>query len=36
MSYLYSKEKGFEFVILKEGDVIKCEKDIEHWHSSTT
>ena len=20
---------------MKTGDVIKCEKDIEHWHSST-
>ena len=31
----YYQEKGKEPVILKEGDVIKCEKDIEHWHSST-
>ena len=21
--------------VVEEGDVIKCEKDIEHWHSST-
>jgi len=31
----YYQEKGKEPVILKNGDVIKCEKDIEHWHSST-
>lgn len=31
----YYQEKGKEPVILKEGDVIKCEKDMEHWHSST-
>lgn len=31
----YYQERGKEPVILKEGDVIKCEKDTEHWHSST-
>lgn len=31
----YYQERGNKPVILKEGDVIKCEKDIEHWHSST-
>jgi quercetin dioxygenase-like cupin family protein len=31
----YYQEKGTAPVILKKGDVIKCEKDIEHWHSST-
>ncbi|XLS30113.1 cupin domain-containing protein [Flavobacteriaceae bacterium M23B6Z8] len=31
----YYQEKGKEPVILKEGDIIKCEKDLEHWHSST-
>ena len=31
----YYQERGTEPVILKEGDIIKCEKDIEHWHSST-
>lgn len=31
----YYQERGKEPVILKEGDLIKCEKDIEHWHSST-
>ncbi|HEY5689375.1 MAG TPA: cupin domain-containing protein [Yeosuana sp.] len=31
----YYQERGNEPVILKEGDIIKCEKDIEHWHSST-
>ena len=31
----YYQERGKEAVILKEGDVIKCEKETEHWHSST-
>ena len=31
----YYQERGKEPVILKKGDVIKCEKDTEHWHSST-
>jgi quercetin dioxygenase-like cupin family protein len=31
----YYQERGKNPVILKEGDVIKCGKDIEHWHSST-
>ncbi|MER3374743.1 MAG: cupin domain-containing protein [Allomuricauda sp.] len=31
----YYQEKGNEAVILRKGDIIKCEKDIEHWHSST-
>lgn len=31
----YYQERGNAPLILKEGDIIKCEKDIEHWHSST-
>lgn len=31
----YYQERGKEPVVLKEGDIIKCEKDTEHWHSST-
>ena len=31
----YYQEKGKEPIILKQGDVIKCEKGKEHWHSST-
>lgn len=31
----YYQERGKEAVILKKGDVIKCSKDTEHWHSST-
>lgn len=31
----YYQERGKEAVILKKGDVIKCDKDTEHWHSST-
>ena len=28
-------EKGKKVIKLREGDVIKCDKNIEHWHSST-
>lgn len=31
----YYQERGKEPVILKKGDVIKCNKETEHWHSST-
>ena len=31
----FYQERGKDPVILKAGDVIKCEKEIEHWHSST-
>ena len=31
----YYQEKGKEPIILKAGDVIKCNKGVEHWHSST-
>lgn len=31
----YYQERGKEPLILKQGDVIKCDKNTEHWHSST-
>lgn len=31
----YYQERGKEPIIVKKGDVVKCNKDIEHWHSST-
>ena len=31
----YYQERGKEPIILKRGDVIKCAKEIEHWHTST-
>ncbi|MDT0651849.1 cupin domain-containing protein [Autumnicola edwardsiae] len=31
----YYQERGKNPIILQEGDVIKCEKNTEHWHSST-
>lgn len=31
----YYQERGKAPVILKEGDIITCEKDTEHWHSSS-
>jgi quercetin dioxygenase-like cupin family protein len=29
----YIKKEG---VVLKKGDIIKCDKNIEHWRISTT
>jgi len=31
----YYQERGKNPVILQEGDVVACEKDTEHWHSSS-
>ena len=31
----YYQERGKDPVILRTGDVIKCPKNTEHWHSST-
>lgn len=31
----YYQERGKAPVLLKEGDVITCAKDMEHWHSSS-
>ena len=31
----YYQERGKDAVILKAGDVVKCEPGVEHWHSST-
>lgn len=31
----YYQERGKQPVIIKKGDVIKCKKDVEHWHTST-
>jgi quercetin dioxygenase-like cupin family protein len=31
----YCQERGKEAVIIKKGDVIRCNKDIEHWHTSS-
>jgi quercetin dioxygenase-like cupin family protein len=31
----YYQERGKEPVILKKGDVIKCDTGVEHWHSSS-
>lgn len=31
----YYQERGKEPVIIKKGDVIKCNKDREHWHTSS-
>ncbi|KPM31959.1 Cupin domain-containing protein [Croceitalea dokdonensis DOKDO 023] len=31
----YYQERGKEPVILKAGDVVRCKKETERWHSST-
>jgi len=31
----YYQERWKEPVLLKKGDVIKCDKETEHWHTST-
>lgn len=31
----YYQERGREPIFIRVGDVIKCDKNIEHWHSSS-
>ncbi len=31
----YYQEKGKDPIRIKTGDVIRCEKDTEHWHASS-
>ena len=31
----YYQERGKDPIMMKSGDVIKCSKDVEHWHSSS-
>lgn len=31
----YYQEKGKSPILIKEGDVLKCSANIEHWHSSS-
>jgi len=31
----YYQEKGKEAIRMKTGDVIRCEKNTEHWHASS-
>ncbi|MGO4820995.1 MULTISPECIES: cupin domain-containing protein [unclassified Flavobacterium] len=31
----YYQEKGQKPIVIKKGDVIKCQKDTEHWHTSS-
>jgi quercetin dioxygenase-like cupin family protein len=31
----YYQEKGKNPIRIKEGDVLKCNPDIEHWHTSS-
>ena len=31
----YYQEKGKQPIVIKEGDVIKCSANTEHWHASS-
>ena len=31
----YYQERGKEPMIMRKGDVIKCNKELEHWHTSS-
>lgn len=31
----YYQERGKEPIVIKKGDVLRCEKDTEHWHTSS-
>ena len=31
----YYQEKGKDPIIIKRGDVIRCPKDVEHWHTAS-
>lgn len=31
----YYQEKGKDAIVMKKGDIIRCAKDLEHWHTAT-
>ena len=31
----YYQEKGKQPIVIKEGDILKCTANTEHWHSSS-
>jgi quercetin dioxygenase-like cupin family protein len=31
----YYQERGKDAIIIKKGDVIKCTKETEHWHTAS-
>ncbi|MFY0594472.1 cupin domain-containing protein [Roseivirga sp.] len=31
----YYQEKGKEAIKIRKGDVVKCKKNVEHWHTSS-
>ncbi|MGX1929859.1 cupin domain-containing protein [Flagellimonas sp. 2504JD4-2] len=31
----YYQEKGKDPIIIRKGDVIRCQKETEHWHTSS-
>ena len=31
----YYQERGKEVIVVKKGGIIKCDKNTEHWHSSS-
>ena len=31
----YYQERGKQPLLMKEGDIIRCDQDLEHWHASS-
>jgi quercetin dioxygenase-like cupin family protein len=31
----YYQEKGKDAIVIKKGDIIRCAKDLEHWHTAS-
>jgi quercetin dioxygenase-like cupin family protein len=31
----YYQEKGKDAIVIKKGDIVRCAKDVEHWHTSS-
>ena len=31
----YYQEKGKEPILIKKGDIVRCSKDVEHWHTAS-
>jgi len=31
----YYQEKGKDAIVIKKGDIVRCAKDVEHWHTAS-
>ena len=31
----YYQEKGKDAIVIKKGDIVRCAKDLEHWHTAS-